>query len=376
MTTLPNMGIVLPTRGAPGSGLWGDAVDAALTVTDNHDHAAGNGKRINSDAILVDAALTFGGYQATNLGGVAFTPVAALASGLYVIYVDTATGDLYWRTSAGVNVRLTNGASLNVASFIGGIGGDYTAVSAALNYGDADLRYTFRQGGGTTWARIASGEVRIYETSSTDTVYVGLAAPAALASSYTLTLPLALPAAKRLVQVSSTGVLTFENTGIEAATFSGLITASAGVTCAADQHVTVSGTGEMKHGDRVLMLNGLLGAGTNWAPDVNGYMLSSGAGSLLVQVPLLVGDRIKSVRFQIFGNGSADLTTTISELSTAMAALSIGSDTTNNQPASWSGITINVTDSTVTNPGGVFIDFAANAAGLRVGAIAITYDHP
>lgn len=96
-----------------------------------------------------------------------------------------------------------------------------------------------------------------------------------------------------------------------AATFSGLITANAGVTAGAGQHVTVSGAGELKHGDRTLILPAAMGcaagdaAGTDrWAfSHSNGAIADAWVGTgtgtnniLGFAIPLRVGDRIKEVR--------------------------------------------------------------------------------
>lgn len=376
MPTYPTIPLTVPTVGG-SSGAWGTTLNAALLAIDSHNHlgVGSGGAQIVSAAININADLTFASYSATNLRSVTFASGQAV-TGVRKLYVG-ADSELYWNNSAaGTAIQITDGTSLNVAGFIGGIGGDYTSVSAELNYDDSAARYTLRKGGGTTWARVAAGEVRIHEHASTTSIYVALASPAALASPYTVTFPAAVPAGKRMVQVSSAGVLTFENTGIAASTFTGLVTADAGVTAAADQHVTVSGTGRFKHGELVRAFNGTNGSGTNWAVNNNGYMLSSGAGTLIVHLPFDVGERVKSISFQIFGDGSADLTTNVWELSTAMAALSIGTDTTSNQAASWSTVTIDVTDSTVTSPGGIFLEFIASAANLRIGAIMATYDRP
>lgn len=350
MTTLPNTGTVLPVRGAPGSGLWGDSVDDALRNYDEHDHSSGKGKRINTDAISIDADLTFASlYAPTNLHRATFAAITALAAGARAIFVDTS-GDLYYRNSAGVNIRVTNGSNLNVAAFIGGIGGDYTSVAAALNYDNANLRYTLRQGGGTTWARIASGEVRIYETSSTDTVYVGLAAPAALAASYAITLPLALPSATSFVKMSSAGVLSTEE---------------------------VPG-----HGDLVLALPGVAAKSvSNASYDTAGNsleVLSTGATTLWWSIPLHVGDRIKSLVFSCAGDGTADITSADVRLynSATATASSLGSTTVTNPGATPADVAISVTDTVLADGESISFRVAINAALLAIYNVRVTYDRP
>jgi hypothetical protein len=380
MPTFPTMPLIMPTVGG-SSGSWGTLLASAFLVLDGHQHlgVGSGGAQIVSAAININADLTFASYSATNLRSATFAAGQAV-SGVRKLYVG-ANSELYWNNSAaGAAIQLTSGTSLNVSAFIGGIGGDYTSVSAALNYDNSAARYTLKAGGGTTWARVAAGEVRIHEHASTSSIYVALAAPAGIASPYTVTFPAAVPAAKRLVQVSSAGVLTYENTGIEASTFSGLITASAGVTCAANQHVTVSGTGEVKHGDRVLTTGGIAGNGTNWSSSAVagtfGAMASSGAGNLFVPIELTAGDRIKSVTYWLYGDGAADMIATVYSSDATRTLSSIGAVTTNNTPGSWTAITINVTDTVVVANGGLFIHFDGNATGLAVGEISVTYDRP
>lgn len=209
MPTLPNMSLILPTLGGD-SGTWDDKLNAALTLVDAHDHTSGKGISIKTAAISIDADLSFGGYGATALGKAAFSAVTALSAGSKTLFVSSADNELYWRTNAGTNVKLTSGTTINV-SLVGGIVGDYSSVGAEVAYDDANSRYTFKQQGTKPWARIASGPVRIYEFNTTETVYVELAVDAALAASYTLTLPAALPGAATIMQVSAAGVVSFSN---------------------------------------------------------------------------------------------------------------------------------------------------------------------
>lgn len=248
MTTLPNMGLVLPTRGAPGAGVWDDTLDANATLTDAHNHIPGAGAQVPTAGLNINADLTFSSlYAPTNLHRLTFASIVALTGNNKSLFVNTADNELYWRNNVGTNVKMTLGNALNVGAFVGGIGGDYSAVGAALNFDDAGDRYTLKQQG-NVWARMASGDVRLFETGTTDAVFVGLAAPAALASSYTLTMPLVLPGTTSIVQMDSAGVLTasttINNVTVNA---SGIVTASAGVTCAVNQSVTVSGTGDGEH---------------------------------------------------------------------------------------------------------------------------------
>lgn len=341
------MGLTLPTRGDAGAGAWDDTIDTNYGLEDSHDHGPGKGARINTDAISLDADLTFSSlYAPINLHRITFASIVALSSNNKSLYVDTSDNELYWRSNTGANVKLTAGSALNVAAFTGGIGGDYAAVGAAVAFEDANDRYTFKQQS-NLWARMASGEVRILETGSTETVYVGLAAPAALAASHTITLPLAAPGSTSIMQMDSGGAITASNTVANAVTLStslaigttlgvtgtatvaavtasglitanagvasttivasGLITANAGVTAGANQHVTVSGTGAFKHGTKTLSLIGASFVGMSSAfLDLGGSLrVTTLNEDVTAPIPLAIGDRITAIRAFIRDNNSA-----------------------------------------------------------------------
>ena len=235
MTTLPNMGLSLPLRGAVGSGQWDDTIDGDLSIIDPHDHTIGKGARVPTAGLNINADLPFSAlYAPTQLHRVQFSAIAggALtnANNLSLFVSDGSGGlaanELYYRTSAGNAIRFTSGSSLNVSAFVGGIGGDYASVVAQLNYDDAGKRYTFKEGTGDSngWARLAAGGLRLFEFNTTESVYVEQLAPAALAVSYAMTWPTALPGSQALVQVDNAGQYVFSNTVPNAVTFSGNVT--------------------------------------------------------------------------------------------------------------------------------------------------------
>jgi hypothetical protein len=208
--TLPNLSIVLPSLGGD-IGTWDDEINAALTLVDAHDHTAGKGLRIKSAAISIDADLSFGGFFQSSVGKVSFSTIAAPSSGSKAIFVNSADNELYWRTNAGVNVKLTNGASINT-SLVGGIVGDYAAVGAEVAYDDANDRYTFKQQSTKPWARIMCGGIQLAEFNTTESVFTRLICNAALAVSYDLIFATALPGSTSIVQVDSAGNLTYSST--------------------------------------------------------------------------------------------------------------------------------------------------------------------
>jgi hypothetical protein len=414
MPTFPTMPLIMPTVGG-SSGSWGTLLASAFLVLDGHQHlgVGSGGAQIVSAAININADLTFASYSATNLRSATFAAGQAV-SGVRKLYVG-ANSELYWNNSAaGAAIQLTSGTSLNVSAFIGGIGGDYTSVSAALNYDNSAARYTLKAGGGTTWARVAAGEVRIHEHASTSSIYVALAAPAGIASPYTVTFPAAVPGSTLLVQVSSAGVMTFSNTvvnavtfsgaitptgGIAAATFTGLITASAGitvsagaatfavavtanagVTCASNQHVTVSGTGEYKHGDKTIaqsgggviaVSSGTYGAGVS--SDAPYWQLSTGGGIVYLQIQgIRTGDRVKSLKIV----GLATQEPTLAIYTQAAGVSTVRAHTAANTIVTNGDTTLTLNAAYTLSSEHVWLKITSGASTFDVRQIVCTYDRP
>lgn len=346
-TTLPNMGLKQPTRGPSGSGIWDDDLDENALKTDSHDHSTGKGVTVKTAGISIDADLTFSSlYAPIGLHRLTFASIVALSSSNKSLFVNTADNELYWRSNAGTNVKLTLGSALNVAAFTGGIGGDYTAVAAALNYDNSGTRYTLRGASGTNWARMASGDVRLFETGTSETVFVGLAAPSALAGSYTITMPLAAPSSTSYVSMDSSGVLTASNS----------------------------------HGDRVLSLSsysGLPDVPANVSYNAPG-LLSLGAVSIIVNIPLVVGDRLKSFEVNLHGNApnTADVVVELLQQHGDGTQTVLFTTTVSNVPGGWTPTTSTAINHTFAATKYYLVRFTINAAGIQVGYIAVTYDRP
>lgn len=230
MPTLPNMNLITPVQGGD-SGTWDDKINAAFALVDAHNHTSGKGVRVPVAGLNINADLPMGSHGITGVGLVDFTPVATLAAGANVLYVDVNDGELYYRTTGGSNTKLTSGSTLNI-SLVGGIAGDYSAVGAEVAYDDTNKRYTFKDQSSPTrkWVRLASGPVRIYEYNSTAATYIELVSPAALAASYTVKFAGALPGAQTMVQIAADGTLVYSNT------------------LANNTNIVLQGTGKVTHG--------------------------------------------------------------------------------------------------------------------------------
>lgn len=367
-STLPNTGVVLPSVGGD-VGTWGNEVNDALSNYDAHDHKPGAGSRITTAAINIDADLSFSSlYGASNLQRAQFSATALPANNLSM-FVSNGTGglsagELYWRNNTGTPIRFTSGNALNFASFVGGIGGDYASVGALEAFDDSQKQYTFKDGTSPAkWARLHAGNLRFAPFGTTSSFFAEMAAPSGLASNYTMTLPLSLPTSAvgntAVAQISNSGVMTFSD-AIAASTIaaSGLITANAGVTAAANQKIRVSGTGSFPHGTFTLQIPISMSipksSGVQYLPDVSGLIFGAASNGdyLLIPVPLTAGKRILAVRVFIRGVAAgatleAHLTSLGSAGGAALIAVSnLSTATATNQVLLISGLTTVVTAGT------------------------------
>lgn len=215
----PNLGLTEPTDHG-STDVWGALLNAALDLIDAHDHTTGKGVKVPSAGLKInaDVAWAFGGsnYAITDLRALDLVPVAAASVSALAdaLFVSSADNELYWRNHSGTNVKITSGTTLNV-SVVGGIGGDYASVGALLSFDDASDSYWLQQQGSPRpWARMRSGDVDIYETAASIVNRVRIQSPAALAASYAMTLPPALPATLGRVTMTAAGVLAIETSQI------------------------------------------------------------------------------------------------------------------------------------------------------------------
>ncbi len=224
MPTTANMGLVLPTEGASDD-IWDTLLNAVFELIDDHDHTTGKGVTVPSAALKINADVpwAFGGtpYAITGAKAVDFAEVAAadVASYAGALFVNSADSELYFRSVGGTNIQITDGTTLNV-SIVGGIGGDYAAVSALFDYDDATDTYRARQeesAGVRQFAKLSIADliIREYDAAGDATVpveTVTIKSPDALAASYALTLLAALPGSTAIAQISATGQITASNT--------------------------------------------------------------------------------------------------------------------------------------------------------------------
>ena len=121
--------------------------------------------------------------------------------------VSSVNGNLYWNNANGIAVQITAGNGLNFAS-LGTIGGDYGAagVTASAVYTNSLTTFSWLQAA-NTYAKVGTGDLSIYSTTAS-TQAVTLKASASTAA-YSLTMPIAAPAANTFVRNALGGQQTF-----------------------------------------------------------------------------------------------------------------------------------------------------------------------
>lgn len=112
----PNMNLTLPTVGVTLDPTWATNLNAALTLVDSHNHTSGKGVTVPTAGLNINADLSFGSNDATDLRSLALNNnVSTLPSGdIRALYASG--GDLYYNNNSGNAIQLTTGSSLNTGA--------------------------------------------------------------------------------------------------------------------------------------------------------------------------------------------------------------------------------------------------------------------
>ena len=200
----PNMLLTLPTVSVTTGPQWATLTNGNWSTVDAHDHSSGKGVRIGPAGININADLPFNSHSATNLTSALFVSQGGTLATLNAIY--SSGGNLYWNNGSGTPVQITSGSALAASSF-GGIGG-LPSGSASVSFGSAI--YSFYSAT-NNYAQMATGRVQIFDdTTATSPQAITLLMPSG-GTSYTLTLPGAIPVATSLIQVTSGGIASYNS---------------------------------------------------------------------------------------------------------------------------------------------------------------------
>ncbi len=197
------MNLDLPTPSTTAGPEWAQELNDALELVDEHDHSSGRGVRITPAAININADLDCNAYAVTEVDSIQLEDRGSdiSARGVYA-----KSGNLFYRNTNGDSIQLTSGSS------IAGASGSFTGLSspAAATYssGNKQFIWTFDS---NKFARMANADIVLYpyDASTAYTRAITLKAPAGLeaASSYSITLPTALPGAVQWLNIDASGIV-------------------------------------------------------------------------------------------------------------------------------------------------------------------------
>lgn len=209
MSTTPYMNLLLPDPTITPGPLYATENNSAFGVIDAHDHTTGKGVKVPTAGININGDLDFGDFNATGFRSLRLTAnISPLGTVSDLGCVYRSGIDLWYNDGNGVQIQLTAGGGLNAAS-IGAIGGDYTTSTASVFYTSASKTFSFTQD--TNKAAAMDFGPFTFRRESLSAPGITFQPDITLASDYTMTWPGALPGATYLMQVSTSGAVSFVN---------------------------------------------------------------------------------------------------------------------------------------------------------------------
>ena len=347
----------VPTVGSAGPQFATD-INAILTEI-----VARLSTKVPLASVNFNSSLDLSGSDLLNIGNIVFANSLNTPSGSPFNRVAVFGGNLYYVNSAGA-VQITSGSTLNAAA-LAGITGDYGGANPAqLNYVAIDTRYNFYANFGTgTWAYaralgfdVAGGTT---STARARLLWGGVA-------NIDITLPTVLPSANRLMSIDNTG----------------LITSGTSTALDTNNHITLTGTGQYKHG---LRTRSVLLSNTPFHSSGDNFLrvMSDATTEYVALPPLATHERLVNVTVGFRGTlQRSNTTVTLAKIApadpagVAVSLSDIGSTTFSNAGTALKTLTgANLTSS----PGTVFfvkLVTGGSGQGGDYGAVYYDYDVP
>lgn len=235
-----NMNLPVPGVGITDGPTYASDVNTCLTLIDSHDHSSGFGVQITPAGLNINSDLSFGSNNATTLRSVRLSSQSsalALATDLNCVYV--ISGNLYYNNSSGTSVQITSGSSLaGAAGTISGL--PYGTASASYNSGTS----TFVWQSATNKSAYLDCSSILIRNFTTSSYACTLAAPSAMSTDQTITLP-TIPAATSVMLMSNSGAISttqyLTNSNILAGTITTTQIASSTITASNIANATITG---------------------------------------------------------------------------------------------------------------------------------------
>jgi hypothetical protein len=192
----------IPTPSQTGGPQYALDELSCFNKIDAHDHSNNKGAPIALSSLTVSQDLSMEGYGLTSLKYVQFSNQTTIqgAGSLYML-----NNELYFKDGTNTyNVQITNNGSVNVSGQVGFVGLPSGTASATYIPALSTFKY---ESSTNVAATLDVGPLKLNNLAPTSK-YVLVSSPVGLAANYNLTLPTSLPAATKIVQLSSTGTLT------------------------------------------------------------------------------------------------------------------------------------------------------------------------
>jgi len=265
----PEMGLPNPVPSADPGPDYAVNIQACYNIIDGHNHSVGSGNQINPSAIVINADLPFNSNNATLLRSVRFVPQSATLSGPQDIGCLYESGvDLWYNDASGNQVQITSGGLVNATSS----GISSPPASAAFSGGVLVVNENTNTPG-----NIQAGSILI-GNNVVSSNFVTLSAPNALAASYPIVFPTALPGATSLVTLDASGNL------------------GAGTTAATPTFTSVTVTGALTVGTTA-SIGGDLTASSNLSVGgdevIDGTLQLGGAGGPVLSRSVNISDAVQ-----------------------------------------------------------------------------------
>lgn len=210
-TITPNMSLTLPGVGTQAGPQYASDVNNSLSVVDAHNHTTNNGVAIPTAGINIDGDLPFNTFGASDLQRLSLdTQITPLSGVTYPTSLYASGVDLYYNDGSGNQIQITSSGQVNTAT--GNITG--LVAPATASYLSGPQKFLWQANSGTSLpASMDAGSVIIREQVAAG-FGITVAAPAGLASGYTLTLPAAAPlTTNALLLTNTSGVTSFLSKG-------------------------------------------------------------------------------------------------------------------------------------------------------------------
>ncbi len=202
-TITPNMNLPSPVPSEDPGPDWATNINACLYAIDSHNHSTGQGVPITPSGLSINDDLPMNGNDLTTVRSVRFDPQSAVLTDSADVGCLYESGvDLYYNDGSGNHVRITQSGSVT------GSAGTITGLpSGTASASFAGGTFTFDSATNTP-ATMAVGPL-VIGSATVSPKTVTLAPSASQPSNYSLTFPLAAPAANQVPISDGSGNLSW-----------------------------------------------------------------------------------------------------------------------------------------------------------------------